>query len=39
MIQNFTVSAVQEIKLLKDVNEKGCFNSKLKRAMNNLHCL
>ena len=38
-IQTLTKSALEEIKLLKDMNSDGCFDDELKKAVDNLHDL
>ena len=38
-IQTLIKSALEEIKLLKDMNSDGCFDDELKKAVGNLHDL
>ena len=38
-IQTLIKSALEEIKLLKDMNSDGCFDDELKKAVDNLHDL
>ena len=38
-IQTLIKSALEEIKLLKDMNSDGCFKDELKKAVDNLHDL